>query len=241
MPAKGIGKNSGWVTEPMGKLQELGEELRGVFSGRGARLLDSFLPPVVFLILNSLANVNVALWGALGVSVIFAVYRILQKENLTYALGGLGGTLLAALFVKLSGSGSGFFLPGFFSGATTVILCVVSVAFNRPLVAWSSFLTRRWSLDWYWHPRVLPAYNEVTIFWAVAFSARLTFEFWLYQQDAVGALATVRILLGWPFIVALLIVTYLYGLWRLGKLQGPSVEEFKAGKAPPWEGQKRGF
>jgi hypothetical protein len=81
----------------------------------------------------------------------------------------------------------------------------------------------------------------VTIAWAVAFSARLTFEFWLYQQDAVGTLGAVRILLGWPFIILLLIATYVYGLWRLSKLQGPSVEEFKTGKAPPWEGQKRGF
>jgi len=225
----------------MAKLQELGEELRGVLSGRGSRLVDSFLPPVVFLILNSLADVNAALWGAVGVSIVFAVFRLIRRENLTYALGGLGGTLLAGLFVKLSGSGTGFFLPGFFSGAATVILCVVSVAFNRPLVAWSSFIARRWALDWYWHPKVLPAYNEVTILWAVAFATRLTVEFWLYQKDALVALGTVRIFLGWPFIVVLLIVTYLYGLWRLAKLQGPSVDEFKAGKTPPWEGQKRGF
>jgi hypothetical protein len=64
------------------------------------------------------------------------------------------------------------------------MLCVVSVAFNRPMVAWSSFIARRWALNWYWHPQVLPAYNEVTILWAVAFAARLTVEFWLYQQDA---------------------------------------------------------
>lgn len=225
----------------MGKLQELGEELSGVLSGKGSRLIDSFLPPVVFLIVNSIAGLGAALWGAVGVSLAFAAYRLMRKENLTYALGGLGGTLVAAVFAGISGEGSGFFLPGFFSGATTVVLCIVSAAFNRPLVAWSSFIARRWPLEWYWHPRVLPAYNEVTIAWAVAFSARLTFEFWLYQQDAVGALGTVRILLGWPFIILLLIGTYLYGLWRLGKLQGPSVEEFKAGKAPPWEGQKRGF
>jgi hypothetical protein len=225
----------------MSKLKELQEEFASVLTGRGSRLVDSFFPPVVFLIVNSLANVNTALWSALGVATIFAAYRIVKKENLTYALGGLGGTLLAAVFVKISGSGTGFFLPGFVSGAATVILCVVSVAFNRPLVAWSSFITRRWALEWYWHPNVLPAYNEVTILWAVAFSARLTFEFWLYQQDALGALGTVRILLGWPFIVLLLIVSYLYGLWRLGTLKGPSVEEFKTGKTPPWEGQKRGF
>ncbi len=225
----------------MGKLQELGEELRGVLSGRGSRLLDSFFPPLVFLLINSLSNVDAALWGALATSGGFAAYRLFRRESMIYALGGLGGTLLAALFVKLSGSGAGFFLPGFFSGAATVILCVVSVAFNRPLVAWTSFITRRWALNWYWHPQVLPAYNEVTILWAVAFAARLTLEYWLYQQDALGALGTVRIFLGWPFIVVLLIVSYIYGLWRLGQLKGPSVDEFKAGKAPPWEGQKRGF
>ena len=225
----------------MDKLRELLEELRSVFSSRGTRLLDSFLPPVVFLILNTLASVNVALWGALAISALFALYRIVRKENLAYALGGLGGTLLAAVFVKLSGSETGFFLPGFISGAITIILCIVSVAINRPLVAWTSFLTRRWKLDWYWHPKVLPAYNEVTIIWAVAFAARLTFQFWLYQQDALNALGTAQILLGWPFIIILLIVSYLYGLWRLGQLKGPSVEEFKQGKSPPWEGQKRGF
>lgn len=225
----------------MGKLDELREELRSVLSGRGARLLDSFVPPLVFLILTPLAGVDIALWGALAIAALFAAYRIVRRENLAYALGGLGGTLLAAVFVKLSGSGSGYFLPGFFSGALTVILCVVSVAFNRPLVAWTSFLTRRWTLAWYWHPQVLPAYNEVTILWAVAFAARLTLEFWLYQQDALGVLGTVRVLLGWPFIILLLIASYLYGLWRLGRLGGPSVEEFKEGKNPPWVGQKRGF
>lgn len=212
-----------------------------MLSGRGARLLDSFLPPVVFLLVNFVAGVNVALWSALAIAALFAVARIARRENLAYALGGLSGTLLAAVFVKLSGSEVGYFLPGFVSGTVTVVLCVVSVAFNRPLVAWSSFVARRWTLSWYWHPKVLPAYREVTVFWAVAFAARLLFEYWLYQQDALGALGTVRILLGWPFIVALLIVSYLYGLWRLGRLGGPSVEEFKAGRSPPWEGQKRGF
>jgi hypothetical protein len=48
-------------------------------------------------------------------------------------------------------------------------------------------------------------------------------------------------LLGWHFTVILLVISYLYGLWRLSQLKGPSIEEFKAGKQPPWQGQKRGF
>jgi hypothetical protein len=222
----------------MTKLKELQEEFKLVLSGRGLRLLDSFLPLLVFLIVNPLVGLSPALWGSLAVAALFAIYRIIRRESLVYSLGGLGGVLLAAVFVNLSGSGTGFFLPGLISGGITVVLCVVTVAINRPIVALTSFFARRWPLDWYWHPQVLPAYNEVTIAWAVAFSTRLTLEYWFFQQDAVGALGTARILLGWPFTVALLIASYLYGLWRLDRLQGPSVEEFKAGKEPPWEGQK---
>ena len=225
----------------MSRFKELQEEFKAVLSGRGARLLDSFTPLLIFLIANPLFGVNVALVAALGVAGFFAIFRILKKESLVYALGGLGGVLLAGIFVKLSGSETGFFLPGLISGAITVVFCTVSVVINRPLVAWTSFVTRRWPLDWYWHPKVLPAYNEVTIIWAVAFSARLALEFWLYQQEAVYALGVTKIILGWPFIVVLLIATYLYGLWRLGHLEGPSIDEFKTGKQPPWEGQKRGF
>ncbi|HBX69514.1 MAG TPA: hypothetical protein DEH25_09070 [Chloroflexi bacterium] len=225
----------------MSKLREIQEELKSVLSGRGARFFDSFLPLLVFLFANPLLGVDLALGAALATAGIFAIFRMLKRQSLVYALGGLGGVLLAGIFIKLSGSEAGFFLPGLISGALTIILCIVSVVMNRPMVAWTSFIARRWPLDWYWHPKVLPAYNEVTIIWAIAFSARLALEFWLYQRDAVNTLGVAQIFLGWPFIVFLLIATYLYGLRRLGRLEGPSVAEYKAGKQPPWQGQKRGF
>lgn len=225
----------------MTKLKELQEEFSAVFSGKAAKLPDSFLPPIVFLVANPLFGLGFALWGALIVAGLFALYRILKKESLVYALGGLGGVLLAAVFVKISGSGAGFFLPGLISGAITVVLCVVSVAINRPLVAWSSFIARRWPLEWYWHPQILPAYNEVTIMWAVAFSARLALEFLFFQRQDLNALGATSVLLGWPYTIGLLIVSYLYGLWRLGQLRGPGIDEFRAGAEAPWKGQKRGF
>ena len=124
----------------MSRLKELQEELKTVLSGRGARFLDSFLPLLVFLIANPMLGVNIALGAALAVTGVFAVFRIIKKESLVYALGGLGGVLLAGIFVKLSGSDTGFFLPGLISGAITVVLCIASVLINRPLVAWTSFV-----------------------------------------------------------------------------------------------------
>ena len=225
----------------MDKLRELLDEFRLVFSGAGSRLLDSILPLGVFLIINPLFGVQPALWGALGISGAFALYRIAKRQSVVYALAGFGGVALAAVFVLLSGSETGFYLPGLITSAVTIILCVVSVLFNRPLVAWTSHLTRRWPREWYWHPRVLPAYSEVTIFWAAAFAVQLGLKYWFFQQDAVNALGISEIVFGWPFTVILLVVTYLYGLWRLGNLNGPSVEEFKSGAESPWESQRRGF
>jgi len=223
------------------KGQELWEELKSVFSGRGVKLLDTLLPVVVFLIANPALGLSLGLGLSIGTSVVFFLVRIFQKENIYYALGGLGAVLLAGLFALISDSALGFFLPGLISSGLTVALLLASTVVNRPLAALTSHLTRGWPLPWYWHPRVRPAYSEVTLFWAVGFGIRLGLEYWLYQQGAVNSLGAIRTILGWPYTILLLILSYLYGLWRLGNLGGPSVEEFQAGASEPWEGQKRGF
>lgn len=223
-----------------GKVQEIVEEFRSVMTGRGG-WIDSLIPPVVFLLLNALAGFQIALWGALGIALLFAAYRLVKRQPLKYALGGIGGVILAGLIARLVGGAQGYFLPGIFSGFLTTFLCVASVLLKRPLVAWTSFLTRRWPLDWYWHPRVRPAYTEVTLAWGIFFAARTLLQFQLFQQEEVATLGVVQLIGGWPALILLLVASYLYGLWRLQRLNGPSVEEFRSGAEPPWQGQKRGF
>ncbi len=87
----------------------------------------------------------------------------------------------------------------------------------------------------------MPAYKEVTLFWGIAFDLRLTLELILFTQNQLDALGTVRVLMGWPFTILVLVASYLYGQKRLQALGGPSVKEFKAGTPPPWKGQMRGF
>ena len=225
----------------MNRIKELQEELKTVFAGRGVKILDVMVPLLIFLGANPLFGLNPALGASIGAAVIFFLIRVVQKDNLFYALGGLLAVLLAAGFALLSNSDVGFFLPGLFSGALTVFLCLMSVIVRRPLAALSSHLTRRWPLAWYWHPQIRPAYSEVTLFWSVGFAARLALEYWLYLQGAANSLGLIRTLLGWPYTILILIISYLYGIWRLRILNGPSVEEYTAGVEPPWTGQKRGF
>ncbi len=222
-----------------GKWREILEEFRTVL-GKGT-LLDAILPPVMFLIVNSVLGFQAAMWTSLGLAVVIAGLRLGRGQSLLYALAGIGSVGLAIGIVWLLGRAVGYFLPNLVSGGMTLALSLVSLLIRRPFVAWTSFITRRWPLEWYWHPKVRPAYSEVTIAWTIFFAARLLWQYSLYQAQAASQLAFVNTLLGWPALIVLLVLSYLYGTWRLGNLSGPSVEEFRKQVPPPWEGQKRGF
>ena len=220
--------------------RELLSEFRTVVLGR-SNLIDTLLPPVLFVLINYWLGFQVAMWSALLLAVVIALLRWWRGQSWWYAVGGILSAGLAIGLVYLLGQSTGFFLPGLITSGLTVGLCLVSLAIKRPMVAWTSYIARRWPLDWYWHPRVRPAYQEVTWLWAVFFGLRFLVQFNAFQDQAAGLLALINLLTGWPATIVLLIISYLYGSWRLKQLGGPSVEEFKEGQEPPWQSQQRGF
>ncbi len=224
----------------MGKVRELTEEFRTVVVGR-SNITDSIVPPLVFVVINALAGLQVAVTGSLAFALLIALVRLSRRQPMKYALGGVGAVVLAAVVAQLLGRAEGYFLPAIVTGGGTLVVCVVSVLVRRPMVAWTSRLARGWPLAWYWHPKVRPAYSEVTWLWAFFFAIRLLLQLALFQGAAPELLAVVNVALGWPATIVLLVVSYLYGTWMLRNLSGPSVEEFKQGAGPPWTGQQRGF
>jgi len=221
------------------KWRELLDEFRLVLGGGG--LIDAVVPPILFLLANGIFGFQAAMWSSLGLAMLIAALRLRRGQSLLYALAGIGSVGLAILIVWLLGRAEGYFLPGLVSGGMTIALALVSLLIRRPFVAWTSFIARRWPLDWYWHPRVRPAYTEVTVAWTIFFAARLLWQVSLFRAHATGQLAFVNALMGWPALIILLVLSYLYGTWRLKNLKGPSVEEFKNQAPPPWKGQQRGF
>jgi hypothetical protein len=236
-----IGKNSGWEIGLMSKLKEIQEELRIVFSSQGIKVVDSLVPLLLFLILNLVLDEHIALSLAVGIGFVILFFRLVKRERLRPALTGIIIVVLAYGFILLSGSTAGIFIPGLISGGITVLLCLGSVVIRKPLAAWTSHLTRRWPLEWYWHSRIRPAYSEVTLIWAAAFTLRIALEYWTAIGESISLIGLVKIALGWPYTILVLVASYFYGIWRLGRLGGPSVEEFKNATAPPWKGQNRGF
>lgn len=222
------------------KLTELIEEFRTIVLAR-SNLFDTVAPPVVFVIANIVAGFDAAMIVALALALIIAFLRWRRQEPLIYAFAGIAGVVLAFVLARLLDRAEGFFLPGIAISAVTTIVAVISNLVRRPMVAWTSYIAHRWPWGWYWHPRVRPAYSEVTWLWAMFFGSRLLLQTSLFHNAEVDLLAWVNLLLGWPATVLLLVITYLFGSWRLQNLGGPSVEEFKQDTPPPWQGQQRGF
>jgi hypothetical protein len=235
------GENSGWenMPEKQSKSRELLDEFRSVTGNVG--LLDTILPPVLFLALNNFASFLAAMIGSLITAFVIGIFRLFRKQSLTYTLAGIGSVGLAIAVAFLFGRSEGYFLPGIVNGGITVALALVSLIICKPMVAWTSYIARRWPLEWYWHPQVRPAYSEVTFAWTIFFGLSLFWQVTLFQEHNTSRLTLVNMLTGWPAIIVLLVLSYLYGTWRLAQLGGPSVEEFRNNTPAPWQGQRRGF
>jgi len=225
---------------PDNRLKEILEEFRTVTRGRGSTM-DAVLPPLVFVLANAIGGLTAATWTALGIAVVLFILRLLRRQPWQYALIGLGGAALAIGLSLFTRQAQNFFLPAIITSAATLLACIVTLLIRRPLAALSSHLTRSWPLDWYRHPKVHPAYMEVTWMWTALFALRLALQAALYLSENAADLAWANLLLGWPVTVGVLVISYFYGTQRLQKLGGPSVAEFENQALPPWEGQKRGF
>lgn len=222
------------------KMNELWQEFRTVFSGR-THTADTIIPPLVYVLVNWLAGLLPATLAALFLAAILTGLRLVQKQPWLYALSGLILTLLAAGLAWYTQNAIRYFLPDLITSRVLLAAALLSIWVGKPLAAWSSHLTRAWPKEWYWLPNILPAYTEVTWMWAGFIAARLTAQYLLYQRGDVGLLGWSTILLGWPVTIVVLVISYLYGVWRLAKLGGPSVEEFLSHQPAPWEGQRKGF
>ncbi len=222
------------------KYSEIRDEFKQVFKG-DSPFIKGFLPVLVFLLVANIWDPRPGALLGFIVGGSFAFLDIKKGKSVMYSLGGLLILGVAFFAVLRSGRAGNILLPGVGTNGLVFLLCLVSLPAKRPFVAWTSYFARHYPLSWYWHPRVRPAYSEVTLLWLLFFGGRLFLQVLMLGSEKHILVLFYALFSGWPAILTLLVVSYLYGTWRLRKLGGPGVEEYKRGDPPPWKGQKRGF
>jgi hypothetical protein len=218
--------------------KEILNELVTVLKGK---TLDTLIPPIIFIVSLNFLNLNLSLLSALSFSLLIYIFRLIKKETGKYALFGMVGILFASVFAYINQNATNYFISDMISNVLIVVVSVVSLIIKRPLAAYASHLTRGWPVAWFLRDDVKPAYKEVTIFWAIVFFIRAIVEFRLYLDDNISALFLLNTLVGFPLLIIVLTISYIYGIWRLRNLKGPGVDEFISKKEPPYRGQTKGF
>ncbi len=174
--------------------------------GGPAGMLDSGLPVVVFVLVNSFVDLTWGIVSALVAGAAIAVWRVARRKPVTQAIGGLFGVGIAAFIAYRTGSAKGYFLWGIWTQAAFALAFLISILVRWPLVGviWESLNGR--GTAWRKDRHLMTRYTWATVVWVAIFGGRFALQNWAYGEDAVGWLAFMKIALGYPvFIVGLLV------------------------------------
>jgi hypothetical protein len=173
-------------------------------------VLESVLPGLAFVVAYTITReLVVPLVISLGIAVIFTLVRLVSRQPVTAALGGLVATAIAAGIALWTGRAQDNFLWGFVIDLAFGAALLISVLVRRPLIG----LAVSWLMDdasgWREDPRKRRTFFWLTLLWTGLFAARLIVEVPLYLAGAVTALGTAKLLMGLPLFAPLVAVTWL--------------------------------
>ena len=171
------------------------EQLGGV-SG----IIASSVPVAVFVLVNVLFELRVAIISALVAGVVVAGWRISRKQPLQPAVSGLLGVGLAAYIAHRTGEARGFYLPGLIVSGVCAVAFLVSVLVRRPLAGVIWYGINGAGQTWRRDPRMLRAYTFATLLWALVFASRVIVQGLLYNADAETWLGIARLAMGYPLV-----------------------------------------
>ncbi|MFC8131321.1 DUF3159 domain-containing protein [Streptomyces sp. NPDC057302] len=172
-------------------------------------IVYSALPVLAFVVANSAAGLRVAVIAALAVAVGIGVERLVRKESVQPAIGGVFGVAIAAGVVWFTGSAKDYFLIGIWASLAGAVLFLLSVLVRWPLVGviWNA-ATGKGSV-WRADKRSRFYYDVATLALTAVFGARFAVQQYFYATDQVGSLGFAKIAMGFP----LLALAFLVAAW----------------------------
>jgi hypothetical protein len=196
-------------------------------------VVDTGLGPVAFVTANAIWDLETAAYVAIGLAVVVAAFRLLRREPLTNAVGGILGTGLCVFIALRTGDASGYFIPRMLQNAGMALGFGGSALFKRPLVGFiAAALFRGFPSGWYRDVRIRRPFAEATLAFAALFALRAILYAILIAAGREGALAATSIALGWPAFLGVVWFTWRYVPRRLAQL-GIDPDELRHGPREP--------
>jgi hypothetical protein len=173
-------------------------------------IVEAVVPGLVFLVAYTFTrDLMPALIASVLIGVVFFVLRLLKKQNVTQAVGGLVGIGISAVLALLTGRAEDFYLPGFWTNAVYGAVLLGSALVRWPLIGVGVGYLMGEQLAWRADPSKRRVLSFVTYLWAGLFIARLAVQLPLYYAGNVEWLGATKLLMGLPLYAPLLVLSWL--------------------------------
>ena len=191
-------------------------------------LIETTLPGFLYVLSFSIfRNLTISIAIVIGAVIALSVRHFLKKRPVTQLLGSLVAIGIAiALTLRPGGQAQDFYLKDFWINGAYGSALLLSILIRFPLVGvLVGFLTNQ-GLNWRREPRKVRYFDLVTLLWTGLFATRLAVELPLYFSGNVVILGFVKIVLGLPFYLTMIWVSWLLlrGVIR-AELDGNLVKE----------------
>ncbi|RNE66599.1 DUF3159 domain-containing protein [Cryobacterium tepidiphilum] len=202
--ARRAGFGAATDTEPI-----TGHVLLGAMGGiRG--IVEAVLPGLVFVVLYTLTrDLVLSLAAPVALGVLFVLARLLQRQPVTPALGGLAGIGISAVLSLITGRAEDFYVTGFLTNAAYALAFLVSAVVGWPLIGLAVGFLMGDGVAWRGDPVKRRVLTILTYCWAGLFLLRLAVELPLYFSGNIAWLGAMKLLMGIPLYAPLLVVSWL--------------------------------
>jgi hypothetical protein len=174
-------------------------------------LVETTLPGFLYVLTFTITRDAVIAASVVGFAVLALTIRhFVLKRPWTQLVGSLVGVGLAIwLTLRPGGQAGDFYLKDFWINAAYGSVLLLSVIVRFPLIGLlMGFLTNQ-GLSWRKDRRKVRFFDLVTLLWVGLFATRLIVEVPLYLAGDVVTLGFVKIVLGLPFYLTMIWVSWL--------------------------------
>jgi hypothetical protein len=176
-------------------------------------LLDSGLPAVLFLIIYNISDdLQVALYGAIGTSIVLTIIRLAMRDTIQHVISGLIGVLFCAYLANRSGNASDFYIPKLLTNLAYGSAYLIANLAGWPIIGVILGPLLGENFLWRKNPQRKRAYMRAGWLWVAMFFGRIAVQYPIYKSGNVNLLGTVNLAMGYPLFIATA-----WGTWMILK------------------------
>jgi hypothetical protein len=206
-------------------MSQHGQDRDKVINALGGKkgLIDSGLPAVVFLIVfNFDQDLQRAIWAALSLSIILAIWRLIRKDTIQHSISGVIGVLICAYFANRSGNATDFYIPKLLTNLGYGTVYLIANLVGWPILGLVLGPLLGENFTWRNNPRRKKMYIKASWLWVALFFSRIAVQYPIYKSGNVNLLGTVNLAMGYPLFFAAA-----YGSWLIIKSEPPIENQSK--------------